>query len=298
MENKRFDIQKADVVIIGAGVIGCSIAYYLGKRGITDVVLIEKEAFPGSGSTSRANGGIRAQFTTEANIRMSLLSMDLLDEMDEEMRSQSGYSKAGYLFVTADPENLQQLEKNIAFQKNLGVSVDFVSKDEIEAKFPFVCCNDLLGGSFGSRDGFIDSGGLTNAFYSQALRMGARAFTNTAVSGLIRSSNAVHGVQIGEKELRSDIVINAAGPFAAKVAAWADVELPVTPYRRNIAVTGPTPDWPVKIPMTIDMDTGLVIRRESGGVSFAAVNPTDPEGFTATFDPNFIEYVAPKIERR
>jgi sarcosine oxidase subunit beta len=292
------DLQKADVVIIGAGVIGCSIAYYLCDRGVTNVVLIEKEELPGSGSTSKANGGIRAQFTTEQNIQMSLLSMELLDKMDEEMRSQSGYIKAGYLFVTADRKNVEQLHKNIKFQQSLGVSVVLLTNDEIQSQYPYVRSDDLLGGSFGSRDGFIDSGGLTNAYYSRALEKGARMLSSTKATGLMISKKRITGVETNRGKIKADLIINAAGPFAAEVGKWAGVDLPVQPYRRNIAVTGPTPDWPARIPMTIDMDTGLVARREGEGLSLAAVNPDDPPGFMTQFDAKYVEFIAPKLQKR
>jgi sarcosine oxidase subunit beta len=286
------------VAIIGAGVIGCSIAYYLCKHGLTDVILIEKDEFPGCGSTSKANGGIRAQFTTEANIRMSLLSMELLDGMDEEMRAQSGYVKAGYLFVTAVPENSSQLRRNIQLQRNLGVDVEFLSPEEIRARFPYVKSDDLVGGSFGGRDGFIDPGGLTNAFYSGARNLGARVLLDTAATGLIRSNGRVSGVETDRGRVEAEWVVNAAGAHAAKVAAWAGLELPVSPFRSNIAVTGPTPELPRRIPMTIDMDTGLLIRREGRGCALAWTDPKEPPGFDARFDSTFLEKIAPKIERR
>lgn len=291
-------VHKADIVIIGAGVIGCSIAYYLCKRGVTDVVLIEKENLPGCGSTAKANGGIRAQFTTEPNVRMSLLSMDLLDKMDDEMRSQTGYVKAGYLFVTAEKENLEQLHKNIDFQKRLGVTVEEISNAQIKENYPYVHADDLLGGSFGSRDGFIDSGGLTNAFYSKVLAMGGKMRAATQATGLLKSSNRVNGVETDKGNIHAEIVVNAAGAYAAKVTDWAGIDLPVHPHRSNIAVTGPTPDLPRVIPMTIDMDTGLLIRREGQGVGYAWTNPAEPEGFSSQFDPDFIEHIAPKIEKR
>ena len=298
MQNTKTEIKKADVVIMGAGVIGCSIAYYLCKCGITDVVIIEKEEFPGSGSTSKANGGIRAQFTTQANIQMSLLSMDLLDAMDEEMRSQSGYTKAGYLFLTNEKKNLQKLEKNMKFQKSLGVDVEFISQEEIQTRYPYVFCDDLLGGSFGSRDGFIDSGGLTNAYYSKALGMGAKMLNNTQVTNLIIANRCVKGVQTNQGEIKAELVVNAAGPFAAKVAQWANIDLPVHPCRRNIFVTGPTPHLPAIIPMTVDMDTGLLARREGKGIGLAGSSPNDTPGFQTSFDHDYIEWVAPRMEKR
>lgn len=289
---------KVDVAIIGAGVIGCSIAYYLCQRGISNTILIEKESLPGCGSTSKANGGIRAQFSTEPNIRMSLLSMNLLDALDDEMRSQSGYVKAGYLFVTARQDNWRQLQENIEYQQQLGVAVETISRTEIQSKFLYLRSDDLLGGSFGSRDGFIEPGGLANAFYSGAMRLGAKMLPNTQARGLLLADDRVTGVETDGGTIRADLVVNAAGAFASEVAAWAGVDLPVRPIRSNIAVSGPTPDLPQRIPMTIDLDTGLLVRREGQGCSFAWTNPNEPAGLRSQFDPEFIEHIAPKMEKR
>jgi len=291
-------VQQADVAIIGAGVIGCSIAYFLCQRGITRVVLIEKEDFPGTGSTSKANGGIRAQFTTAANIRMSLLSMDQLDSMEDEMREQSGYLKAGYLFLTAAKPTFDQLRRTVSFQRHLGVAVDLLSAQELRDRLAYCRTDDLVGGSFGARDGFIDPGGLTNAFYTRALNKGAVMLSRTRATGLIFSGRRVVGVETDRGSIAASWVVNAAGPFARQVAGWAGVDLPVRPIRSNIAVTGPTPDWPRRIPMTIDMDTGLLVRREGRGCALAWTDPNEPAGFDARFDPDFIERIAPKVETR
>ncbi len=290
--------EKYDVAIIGAGVIGCSIAYYLCQRDINNIAIIEKEHFPGTGSTSKAFGGIRAQFTTEANISMSLLTMKLLVDMDEEMASQSGYLKTGYLFVTANPKRFEQLQQNIRFQRQFGVAVEPISRDEIATRFPYFRSDDILGGSFGARDGFIDPGGLTNAFYSRALSMGATMLSDTSVIGLLKSDKGISGVVTDRGEIIADIVVNAAGSHAAGIASYAGVEVPVHPIRSNIAVSGPTPELPRVIPMTVDIDTGLLIRREGEGVGYAWTNPDEPTGLDSRFDSGFIELIAPKIEDR
>lgn len=292
------DTTKYDIAIIGAGVIGCSLAYYLCRRGIANIVIIEKERFPGAGSTSKAFGGIRAQFTTEANICMSLLTMKLLEEMDEEMASQSGYIKAGYLFVTANRKRFEQLQQTIRFQQRLGVTVEPVSRDEIAARFPYFRSDDILGGSFGGRDGFIDPGGLTNAFYSRALSLGATVMSETSVAGVLKSDGKMTGVATNRGPVAAEVVVNAAGGHAATIADYAGVTLPVQPIRSNIAVSGPTPQLPRVIPMTVDLDTGLLIRREGEGVGYAYTNPSEPPGFHSNFDPEFIELIAPKIETR
>ncbi len=292
--------EKSEVIIIGAGVIGCSIAYHLCKLGLTNVLLIEKEEFPGTGSTSKANGGIRAQFTTEINVQMSLLSMRLLDEMDEEMRSQSGYQKAGYLFMTAKQEHLRQLEKNIRYQQQLGVSVELLSREEIAARVPFVRTDDLAGGSFGSRDGFIDPNGLTNAFLTRALAMGSRYMNRTEVAGLMKGGRGegVKGVKTNAGDFFAEYVINCAGPSANIIGKMAGIDVPVQPVRRQIAVTGPTPFMPRVIPMTIDIDTGLLIRRDGDGTSLAYSIPDEPPGFNLKFDPEFVELIAPMMMQR
>jgi sarcosine oxidase subunit beta len=290
--------QKFDAIIIGAGVIGCSVAYHLCKLGANNVLLIEKEEFPGTGSTSKANGGIRAQFTTEMNIRMSLLSMRLLDEMDEEMRRQSGYLKAGYLFMTAEPARLQQMEKNVRFQKQLGVAVDLLTQKEIAERVPFVATEDLAGGTFGHRDGFIDPNGLANAFYTRALATGARFLNQTVVLDLLQQGKHVRGVKTSAGEFFADLVVDCAGPEASAIASMAGVDLPVQPIRRQIAVTGPIDTLPRVIPMTIDADTGLLIRREGDAISLAYSIPDEPPGLNLKFDPEFVEAIAPKMLKR
>jgi sarcosine oxidase subunit beta len=290
--------EKHDVVIIGAGVIGCSLAHYLCQRGISNIAIIEKEHFPGTGSTSKAFAGIRAQFTTEANISMSLLSMKLLDEMDEDMASQSGYLKAGYLFVTAEKSHFEQLQRNVRFQQQLGVAVQPLSREEIAERFRFFKTDDIVGGSFGSRDGFIDPGGLTNAFYSRLLKSGAKFLSDTLATGLLKFDKKIVGVVTDRGEIRADIVVNAAGAHAGTIAEYAGVEVPVQPIRSNIAVSGPTPELPRIIPMIVDIDAGLLIRREGEGIGYAWTNPDEPPGFNSRFDADFIELIAPKIERR
>jgi sarcosine oxidase subunit beta len=290
--------RNFDVIIIGAGVVGCSIAYHLGKLGVTNVLLLEREEFPGTGSTSKANGGIRAQFTTAINVRMSLLSMRLLDEMDEEMRSQSGYLKAGYLFMTAEQVTFQQLQRNVRFQQELGVSVELLTAGEIAARVPFVKTDDLVGGAFGKRDGFIDPNGLTNAFLTRALAMGARFLNRTSVVDLLREGERATGVKTNVGEFVAEFVINCAGPFANEIGKMAGIDVPVQAVRRQIAVTGPTDFLPRVIPMTIDADTGLLIRRDGDGVSLAYSIPDEPPGFNLKFDPEFVELIAPMMLRR
>lgn len=290
--------RNYDIIIIGAGVIGCSLACHLCKLGCTEVLLLEREAFAGTGSTSKANGGIRAQFSAAMNIEMSLLSMRLLDEMDAEMLSETGYKKAGYLFLTTDESRWQVLKQNVAFQKAHGVAVELLSREQTAAKIPFAKTDDLIGGSFGQRDGFIDPNGLVNAYLTRALAMGAHYLPNMQVTDLIREDGRVTGVKTTADDFRAEKVVNCAGPWAKEIARIAGVDLPVEPVRRQIVVTGPTDKVPRVIPMIVDTDTGLVARREGDGVSLVYSNPDEPPGQRWIFDPDFVEVVAPKMLHR
>src|SRR5664279_5672463 len=147
--------DRADVAVIGAGVIGCSVAFHLARLGCRNVLLIEKEPLPGSGSTSKANGGIRAQFTTDVNVAMSLASMDILDALAPEIGEPPVYRKAGYLFLTGDPARFSAMKKAVAFQKARGVSVELLDAGAVRAMAPYAA-GEIAGGTFGPRDGFID----------------------------------------------------------------------------------------------------------------------------------------------
>jgi sarcosine oxidase subunit beta len=289
--------ERGDVVIIGAGVIGCSVAFHLARLGTRDVCVVERERLPGSGSTSKANGGIRAQFTTDANLRMSLRSMAILDELAAEIGEPPLYRKAGYLFLTGDPSRLRAMAAASEFQRARGVSVDLLSAEGVRAMAPYVD-GPIVGGTFGPRDGFIDPGGLTNFFVREASRAGARYRYGAEVTALTRESAGDIRVSTTVGAFTAPVVVNAAGPYARRVASMLGVDLPVEPVRRHLILTGPCRSLPPVIPMTIDADSGVLIRREGDRVLVAYSNPDEPTGFNTEFDTNFPERIAEPLELR
>ncbi len=284
-------------MIIGAGVIGCSIAFHLARAGQRGVCIVEKERLPGSGSTSKANGGIRAQFTTEVNLRMSLLSMDILDELAGEIGDPPVYRKAGYLFVTGDPERLRAMANAAEFQRQRGVAVEVLDAAGVRDLAPYVA-GPVVGGTFGARDGFIDPGGLSGFFLREAVCGGVDVRLEAEVGAIARESSGDLLVTTTAGEFRAPIVVNAAGPYAGRVAAMLGVELPVAPVRRHLLLTGPCRALPPLVPMTIDADSGVLVRREGDRVLIAYSNPDEPPGFTTAFDPDFPERIAEPLERR
>lgn len=289
--------DRQQVVIVGAGVIGCSVAFHLARLGQRDICIVERERLPGSGSTSRANGGIRAQFTTEVNLRMSLLSMAILDELAAEIGDPPVYRKAGYLFFTADPKRLQAMAKAVAFQQARGVTVELLDAAGVRARVPFVD-GPIAGGTFGARDGFIDPGGLTNFFLREACRAGVEVRYEAEVTALARDLSGEFRVDTAAGSVTAPMVVNAAGPYASRIAGLLGVDLPVVPVRRHIIISGPCPALPPVIPMTIDADSGVLIRREGDRVLIAYSNPDEPPGFVADFDPDFPERIAEPLESR
>ena len=291
-------LQKFDVIIIGAGVIGCSLAYHLAQLGCTKVLLLEREDFPGTGSTSKALGGIRAQFTTTVNVQMSLLSIKLLKEMDDDMRAQSGYVKAGYLFMTAERSRFAHMQNAVRFRQGLGVAVELLAREEIARRAPFIKTEDLLGGTFGHNDGFIDANGLTNAYFTRARKLGVEYLPRVEVRAFIKQNKRAVGVQTSAGDFNAAFMVNCCGPHARALASMLDVDLPVDAIRRQVLVTGPEHSWPRVFPMLLDNDTGLVLRREGEGIALIYSNPEEPAGFNLKFDHDFIEVVAPKMLHR
>jgi sarcosine oxidase, subunit beta len=290
--------ETADVVIVGAGVTGCSVAWHLASLGIRNVLLLEMLPSAGQGSTSKANGGVRAQWSTAINIRLSLYSIAAYERFGEETGGDCGLRHAGYLFVTARESGERMLRRNFALQQSLGVPNQLLSREEIAVIAPYVNTEDLLAGSFSARDGFLDPHGTTQGYLHAARRLGVSLETDTEVLEIVRDSRGVSGVRTDRGDVSSRCVVNAAGPFAGVLAHRGAPAIPVRPVRRMLACSGRVAGAPPVIPMTVDLDTGLLIRREGAGLIFAYSDPEDPPGFDTTFDPLFIEIVAEKAAHR
>jgi len=292
-------MQTADVIIIGGGIVGSSIAYHLTEAGCRNVLVVEREAHQGKGSTGKSMGGVRAQFTTPVNIQMSLYSIPFYASFDERLDHPAGYRPQGYLFVATKPAHLQYLEKNQQLQKSLGLKeVRMLSADEIIAMVPQLRSDDILGGSFCSSDGFVDPYSAMTGFIKRAVENGAKVWKSAEVSGMLRNGNRVSGIATSRGDVHAPVVVNAAGPWAAQIAKMAGVDLPVTPLRRMLIPTEPFDDLSHEIPMVIDMTNGFHFRPESRGFLLAWNDPEETPGFKFDFDPEFIEKVLTRAADR
>lgn len=291
--------ETADVVIIGGGIVGSSIAYHLTATGCRNVLVLERETHQGKGSTGKSMGGVRAQFSTPVNIRMSLYSIPFYTHFDEAMGYPAGYRGQGYLFVATKDVHMNYLRANYERQVALGLkTVRLVSADEIRAMFPLLRGDDIVGGSFCSTDGFVDPNSAMVGFMNRAREQGARLLRETEVTGISVDHDGVTAVETTRGTFSTRTVVNAAGPWAAQVAKLAGIDLPVEPLRRMLVPTEPFEQFPHTAPMIIDMTNGFHFRPESLGFLLAWNDPEETPGYKTNFEPAFVEKVLTRAADR
>ncbi len=284
--------ETSDVVIAGAGIVGASIAYHLAEAGCTNVLLLEREPHLGRGSTGRSMGGVRAQFSTEINIRLSLYALDFFARFEEATGCPAGYRPQGYLFVATSEKQMAYLRANYQLQTACGVNtVELLSPDEVLSRMPHLRADDILGGSFNPTDGFVDPHSVMTGFMQRAIEKGVRLWKGAEVTRVSRDAHGIASVHTTRGPVMTRTLVNAAGPWAAQVAALAGVNLPVEPLRRMLVPSEPFPLIAREAPMTVDMATGFHFRPEGLGVLLAWNDPGETPGFKTHFDPAFIEKI-------
>ncbi|HEX9124026.1 MAG TPA: FAD-dependent oxidoreductase [Actinomycetota bacterium] len=287
-----------DVAVVGGGVIGLSVARELCRAGVERVVVLEREAAVGRGSSSRANGGFRAQFTTRVNVAFSLYSIAELEKLEASTGLLSLH-QTGYLLFTGTKAGERGLRSAWELQRALGVPTELLSPEGVLSHAPFLRPDGLRAGTFHSRDGFLDPHGVLTALHRDARRLGARILTASPALKIGSHPAGTYVVEHPGGTLRAGWVVNAAGPDAAAVAAMLGVDLPVTPYRRNLAFIRDPQAAAELIPMCVDLDTGILVRRERGGGYVVAYSdPNDPPSRETTVDPAFLDQVGERIGNR
>lgn len=285
-------MPSAEVVIIGGGIVGSSIAYHLTVAGCKNVVVLEREKHQGKGSTGKSMGGVRAQFSTPVNIQMSLYSIPFYASFEERTGHESGYRPQGYLFLATKPAHLDYLKTNMAKQVALGLkAVRLLGAEEIRAMYPQLRGDDIIGGSFCPTDGFVDPYSAMNGFMARAIENGARIVKSAEVTGITANANGVAAVESTQGTFTTRTVVNAAGAWAKAVAKMVGVDLPVEPLRRMLVPTEPFDDFPHTAPMIIDMSTGFHFRPEGRGFLLAWADAVERSSFNTEFDPAFIEKI-------
>lgn len=292
-------MQTAEVVIVGGGIVGSSIAYHLTAAGCKGVLVIERESHQGKGSTGKSMGGVRAQFATPVNIQMSLYSIPFYATFDDRLGYPAGYCPQGYLFLATEEKHLVYLKANQAKQRALGLKcVEMIDAQHIRMMYPQLYCDDVIGGSFCATDGFVDPYSAMIGFMTWASEHGAQLWKHTEVTAIIRDKDGVSGVETSRGAVATRVVVNAVGAWAAELGRMAGVEIPVKPVKRMLVPTEPFTDFPHTAPMIIDMSNGFHFRPESLGFLLAWNDPEEHTGFNTDFEPEFIEKILTRAATR
>jgi sarcosine oxidase subunit beta len=271
--------SSAEVVIVGGGIIGVSIAYYLAKKGMREVLLLER-GMMGEGATGKCAGGIRTQFSTEINIRLSLLSLKVFEHFKEDFGVDPEFNPAGYLFLAVRKRQWAILKTNAQLMKTMGLDVELLGPSEIRGRWPFLRVDDLLGGSYSKSDGYAGPHEILQGFAKGARELGAMLIEGVEVTKIHRKRERVQAVEMATGErIVTPLVINAAGPYASRVAAMVGVELLVKPLRRQLFFTDVFEELPALFPLVIDLEHGWYMRREGKGLLLAG-----PEDAQSSFN--------------
>lgn len=286
-------MRTADVVIIGGGIVGVSLAYHLARRGSSDVVVLERDLI-GSGSTSRANGGVRLQFATPLNITLSLEAVRVFETFRDEFGVDPDFRQYGYLFLITDPGDLARFREMHALQRALGVPVELLSPEDVRRLVPPLELDGVLAGSYCARDGFADPNAVVQGFARRAGALGVEIREGASVVGIDVEGGRVRGVRTAADRIAARVVVNAGGPWAGVVGRLAGVEIPVQPHRRSQFITAPFDGLRDPMPLVIESGVGFSFRKEGPGVLMGMTKPEPPGSFDDSVDwewlPRVIEH--------
>lgn len=288
---------QADVVIIGGGVMGVSAAYHLARAGVERVVLLERDEL-GEGSTAKSAGGVRALFSDEINIALGLRSLETLEQFGAEFGQEIDLQQVGYLFLLENDADVATFTKNAELQRSLGVDSRMISVEEAAALSPLIDTDGLRAGLWSPHAGHCTPDSVVQGYARAARAAGATILTHTAATGLKVEGTTIVGVRTTRGEIACPTVICTAGAWSKEVGAWAGVQLPVEPLRRQILTTEPISGLDPRTPFTIDFSSSLYFHNEGDGLLIGMAEPEDSWGFDVNRDPGWLPTVGEALQRR
>jgi sarcosine oxidase subunit beta len=294
--------KTADVVIVGGGCMGASVAYHLAQRDVTDVVVIEREPQLGTASTGRNAGGFRHQFSHPANIELSKESIAMFAQFEEVVGHPIDFWPDGYLFLLSSPSSVAVFQKNVELQRAHGVQVDWLSAQEAAGLCTGLSVDGVLGATYCGEDGIADPNGVTQGFAKAAQAQGVEIRRGEEVTGITVKQGRVTEVTTSAGTISAYNVVNAAGAWAAEIGRMAGVDVPVAPERRHIFIAQPPGggSWddpmhrdnvPASRLMVIDFESTFYFHREGGGLLFGMGDPSETPGFDITVRWDFLPQV-------
>src|SRR5712691_6476136 len=290
-------MESADVVIAGGGVMGCALAYQLARRNV-DVILLERETL-GSQSTGKCAGGVRQQFSMEANVRLQRMTVDLFENFEQETGQPADFRQIGYLFLLTLPQQVEDFRRNIEMWHRVGLTeARWVDPSEAARMVPVLNVDDVLGCTFCPTDGIASPDDVTSGYASAARRLGARLKEGVEVAGIDVANGRVQGVRTSDGDMATRLLFNCAGAWSSSIGRMAGLEIPVLPYRRHIAVTGSFLALPRNNPMTVDFQSSLYFHPEGDGVLIGMSDREEPPGFVTDVNWDFMEKMFAQAARR
>ena len=289
--------ERADVVVVGGGITGTSVAFHLAEAGV-DVCLLERSDLA-SGSTSRAAGGVRAQFSDPLNILLGLRSLEAFAAFPERPGAEIDFEQVGYLFLLDRPEDVASFEQSVALQNELGLPSRIVDLEEVRSLCPIAGMKGVLAATFCPLDGTANPEAAVGGYASGARRHGATVLTNCAVTGIEAGNGEIRTVETSHGRIATGTVVCAAGVWSPEIGAMVGCELPVEPLFREVGFTSPDGTLPERIPLTVDFSSGLYFHREGPGLLFGMADRDQEPGFDAPApEPGWLEKVVEVADRR
>lgn len=289
--------SRASVVVIGGGVMGLSTAYHLAKVGVPDVVLVERDDF-GSGSTSKAAGGVRAQFSDAVNVELGNRSLRTFETFAEEIGQEIDLHQVGYLFLLERQADVEIFEANARIQQDMGIESRLISPAEAQRLSPLISTEGLVAAAWTPRDGHCTPESVVLGYAGAARRAGAHLERGCAVTDITTNGTTITGVETTAGTIITDTVICCAGAWSQQVGAMVGVDLPVVPLRRQILTTEPIDGLDPATPFTIDFSTSLYFHGEGPGLLIGMSDPDEPPGFSLGRSEEWLPRLSEVIERR
>jgi sarcosine oxidase subunit beta len=288
--------SKADVVIIGGGVNGCSLAYRLARKGL-DVVVVEKK-YLSSGATGACGAGIRQQWSTRENTSLAIQSVKIFEQLSKELDQDIEFRQGGYLIAVHDENEMKQAEKNVAMQRSLGLKVDILEPEEITDVVTILDTKGMgaIGATFCPTDGHANPFKTTFAYADAARKLGAEINTHTTVIDLKTTQKAIRGVVTDKKTIRTNVVVNAAGIDSKAIAEKVKVKLPLRPFRKEIMATERL--QPLFDSMVISFKDGIYFSQQKEGQIVGGIPiPEEKEGYKTMPTFTFLQHMAQTLTR-
>jgi sarcosine oxidase subunit beta len=290
--------RVADAVVVGGGVMGASTAYHLARKGIGAVVLVEREEFLGQMSTGQCAGGIRHQFSSEINIRLSAESIAMMERFPEELGQDVGLRFCGYLFILTREEDLPTFRENVSLQHGLGIDTRWLEPADVADIVPELKLDGVLAGTIYDRDGLADPSGVVQGYAAGARRERVIIVTETEVTGIRLEADRVVGVDTSRGPMDTPVVVNACGAWAPQLGKMVGVDIPIEPIRRQVVVTAPIPDLRPDFPFAIFFADSLYFHPEGEGILTGQSNNDETPGYKLEVDADWeARHMAAAVER-